>query len=95
MSEKPTLNIVLVEPRIPQNTGNIARTCAVSPMSAGVSRKPAKPISRRNWPPCAVLLGVDPQMHTFAPSRMKSAAIPTPVFRLAPVTNTTLSLKRI
>ena len=28
MSEKPTLNIVLVEPRIPQNTGNVARTCA-------------------------------------------------------------------
>ena len=26
MSEKPTLNIVLVEPRIPQNTGNVART---------------------------------------------------------------------
>lgn len=24
----PTLNIVLVEPQIPQNTGNIARTCA-------------------------------------------------------------------
>ena len=28
MSDKPTLNIVLVEPRIPQNTGNVARTCA-------------------------------------------------------------------
>ena len=26
----PTLNIVLVEPEIPQNTGNIARTCAVT-----------------------------------------------------------------
>ncbi len=26
--QNPTLNIVLVEPRIPQNTGNIARTCA-------------------------------------------------------------------
>ena len=25
MSKKPTLNIVLVEPRIPQNTGNVAR----------------------------------------------------------------------
>jgi tRNA (cytidine/uridine-2'-O-)-methyltransferase len=24
----PTLNIVLIEPQIPQNTGNIARTCA-------------------------------------------------------------------
>ena len=26
----PTLNIVLVEPLIPQNSGNIARTCAVT-----------------------------------------------------------------
>ncbi len=26
----PTLNLVLVEPQIPQNTGNIARTCAVT-----------------------------------------------------------------
>ena len=26
----PTLNIVLVEPQIPENTGNIARTCAVT-----------------------------------------------------------------
>ncbi len=26
----PVLNIVLVEPRIPQNTGNIARTCAAT-----------------------------------------------------------------
>ena len=25
-----TLNIVLVEPEIPQNTGNIARTCAAT-----------------------------------------------------------------
>jgi len=25
-----TLNIVLVEPQIPQNTGNISRTCAVT-----------------------------------------------------------------
>ncbi|MDR2559401.1 MAG: tRNA (cytidine(34)-2'-O)-methyltransferase [Oscillospiraceae bacterium] len=30
MSKKYTLNIVLVEPQIPQNTGNIARTCAVT-----------------------------------------------------------------
>lgn len=28
--KKPTLNIVLVEPQIPQNTGNIARTCAAT-----------------------------------------------------------------
>lgn len=29
------LNIVLVEPQIPQNTGNIARTCAVTGASTG------------------------------------------------------------
>lgn len=28
--KKPTFNIVLVEPEIPQNTGNIARTCAAT-----------------------------------------------------------------
>jgi len=28
--KKMTLNIVLVEPQIPQNTGNIARTCAAT-----------------------------------------------------------------
>jgi len=26
----PTLNIVLIEPQIPQNTGNVARTCAAT-----------------------------------------------------------------
>ena len=26
----PTLNIVMVEPEIPQNTGNVSRTCAVT-----------------------------------------------------------------
>jgi len=30
MSEKRELHIVLVEPEIPQNTGNIARTCAAT-----------------------------------------------------------------
>lgn len=28
--KQPKLNIVLVEPRIPQNTGNVSRTCAVT-----------------------------------------------------------------
>ena len=26
----PRLNIVMVEPEIPQNTGNVARTCAAT-----------------------------------------------------------------
>lgn len=30
MGPLPQLNIVLVEPRIPQNTGNVARTCAAT-----------------------------------------------------------------
>ena len=30
MTHLPTLNIVLLEPQIPQNTGNIARTCAAT-----------------------------------------------------------------
>ncbi len=30
VTKKPSLNIVLVEPEIPQNTGNIARTCAAT-----------------------------------------------------------------
>lgn len=30
MEKTPPVNIVLVEPQIPQNTGNIARTCAVT-----------------------------------------------------------------
>lgn len=30
------LNIVLVEPQIPQNTGNISRTCAVTGTNASL-----------------------------------------------------------
>ncbi|MGI6270475.1 MAG: tRNA (cytidine(34)-2'-O)-methyltransferase [Candidatus Howiella sp.] len=30
MEQKPILNIALIEPEIPQNTGNIARTCAAT-----------------------------------------------------------------
>ena len=65
---------------------NIARTCPVSAMSAGTSRNPSSPMPRRVSPPRAVLSGVDPFMQTFAPSRMNSAAMLTPVLRLAPVT---------
>ena len=50
MEHKPTLNIVLVEPRIPQNTGNVARTCActacrlhlVGPMGFAIDDKKLK-----------------------------------------------------
>ena len=50
MMDKPTLNIVLVEPRIPQNTGNVARTCActacrlhlVGPMGFAIDDKKLK-----------------------------------------------------
>ena len=53
----PTLNIVLVEPQIPQNTGNIARTCAatgarlhlVEPMGFHVDDKKLKRAGLDYW----------------------------------------------
>ena len=52
------LNIVLVEPQIPQNTGNIARTCAatgaslhlVKPMGFTVDDKKLKRAGLDYWP---------------------------------------------
>ena len=52
-----TLNIVLVEPRIPQNTGNIARTCAatgarlhlVGPMGFAIDDKKLKRAGLDYW----------------------------------------------
>ena len=54
----PTLNIVLVEPEIPQNTGNISRTCActgarlhlVGPMGFTVDDKKLKRAGLDYWP---------------------------------------------
>lgn len=53
----PSLNIVLVEPEIPQNTGNIARTCAatgaslhiVKPMGFTVDDKKLKRAGLDYW----------------------------------------------
>lgn len=53
----PTLNIVLVEPEIPQNTGNIARTCAatgarlhlVGPMGFKIDDKKLKRAGLDYW----------------------------------------------
>ena len=53
----PTLNIVLVEPQIPQNTGNVARTCActgarlhlVGPMGFVVDDKKLKRAGLDYW----------------------------------------------
>lgn len=55
--KKPTLNIVLVMPEIPQNTGNIARTCAaigaalhlVKPMGFEISDKNLKRAGLDYW----------------------------------------------
>ena len=52
-----TLNIVLVEPQIPQNTGNIARTCAatgarlhiVKPMGFEIDDKKLKRAGLDYW----------------------------------------------
>ena len=53
----PTLNIVLVEPEIPQNTGNISRTCAatgarlhlVEPMGFKIDDKKLKRAGLDYW----------------------------------------------
>ena len=53
----PTLNIVLVEPEIPQNTGNISRTCAatgarlhlVGPMGFTIDDKKLKRAGLDYW----------------------------------------------
>lgn len=54
----PQLNIVLVEPQIPQNTGNISRTCAatgarlhlVGPMGFTITDKQLKRAGLDYWP---------------------------------------------
>lgn len=54
----PTLNIVLVEPEIPQNTGNVARTCAatgcrlhlVGPMGFKIDDAKLKRAGLDYWP---------------------------------------------
>lgn len=54
---KKTLNIVLVEPQIPQNTGNIARTCAatgarlhiIRPMGFSIDDKKLKRAGLDYW----------------------------------------------
>ena len=53
-----TLNIVMVEPQIPQNTGNVARTCAatgtrlhlVGPMGFEIDDKKLKRAGLDYWP---------------------------------------------
>lgn len=54
----PQLNLVLVEPRIPQNTGNIARTCAATGSSLHLVRPLGFDISqgaiRRNMKRCGL-----------------------------------------
>jgi tRNA (cytidine/uridine-2'-O-)-methyltransferase len=53
----PTLNIVLIQPQIPQNTGNVARTCAatgarlhlVGPMGFRVDDKALKRAGLDYW----------------------------------------------
>lgn len=56
-SKKMKLNVVMVEPEIPQNTGNIARTCAatgtklhlVHPLGFSVSEKAVKRAGLDYW----------------------------------------------
>ena len=60
------LNIVLVEPQIPQNTGNISRTCAVTgaklhlvrPLGFEVSDKHLKRAGLDYWDKLDILINV-------------------------------------
>ena len=68
------LNIVLVEPQIPQNTGNIARTCAatgarlhlVGPLGFSVDDKKLKRAGLDYWhyPPKGVIITAKKFMQT-------------------------------
>ena len=65
------LNIVLLEPEIPQNTGNIARTCAatrsrlhlIEPMGFSVDEKHVRRAGLDYWP--MVDLTVYPDLEAF------------------------------
>ena len=68
--EKNVVNIVLVEPEIPQNCGNIARTCAVTgsrlhlirPLGFDISEKAVRRAGLDYWPlvDLRVYDGLDP-----------------------------------
>src|SRR3712207_250986 len=58
MSDTPNLNIVLFEPEIPQNTGNIGRTCVltnsklrlIKPLGFNIDYKSVKRAGLDYWP---------------------------------------------
>ncbi|MCD3216384.1 tRNA (uridine(34)/cytosine(34)/5-carboxymethylaminomethyluridine(34)-2'-O)-methyltransferase TrmL [Clostridium botulinum C] len=58
MSDTPNLNIVLFEPEIPQNTGNIGRTCVltnsklhlIKPLGFNIDDKSVKRAGLDYWP---------------------------------------------
>ena len=83
------LNIVLVEPEIPQNTGNIARTCAatgarlhlVGPLGFRIDDKKLKRAGLDYWhlldiSYCRIFLPATTEVITFSPHR-RSRFIPT------------------
>lgn len=57
-SQRPEINVVLFEPEIPQNTGNIARTCAatgsvlhlVGPLGFSIDEKHVRRAGLDYWP---------------------------------------------
>ena len=51
------INIVLVEPEIPQNTGNIARTCAATGMRLHIVEPIGFDISEKAVRPRALIIG--------------------------------------
>lgn len=58
MREEPLINVVLVEPEIPPNTGNISRTCAITgvrlhlvrPLGFSIDDKHVKRAGLDYWP---------------------------------------------
>ena len=96
----PTVNIVLVEPQIPQNTGNIARTCAVTgarlhlvgPMGFTIDDKKLKRAGLDYWGQLDITYYQDLDAFFAAnhgpffyfTSKGRSA-IPTPIIRMVPI----------
>lgn len=96
----PTVNIVLVEPQIPQNTGNIARTCAVTgarlhlvgPMGFTIDDKKLKRAGLDYWGQLDITYYQDldaflrqiTARSSTLPPRGRSA-IPTPIIRMVPI----------
>ena len=90
------LNIVLVEPEIPQNTGNIARTCAatgcvlhlVEPLGFAIDDKRMKRAGLDYWHLLDVRMYKNPD-EFFEKTSMRQQRRRTPIMRRNTATATT------